>query len=637
VLRVADHEPIDYLGAGTYGEVLLYRELATGRRVAVKFFTHTGGSLEWQLLQAEVKQLAMMDDDPGIVQIKDVEPAGQPPYYIMTYAEHGSLGKRLAETGPMPVAQALRIFRRAAEALAYVHAKGVRHCDLKLGNVLLDAVDRPLLADFGQAHLASDLSPALGTFFYMAPEQATLEPGLADTRWDVYGLGALMYALVTGKPPHEDREMLETLNRTSNLPHRLQKYREWVRKNPPPRAHRRVKGMDRRLADIISHCLEVDPTNRPHDAGAVVEALDRRRKDHRRQPLLLFGLIAPVVVMLVMTGFGALVGSSVLGQAQDALGSQVCSNEEVMARLVANVLHNRLDTRVAEVQRRAADPVLLTDLRTGAGKDKLTEELQRFKKFDRQELFFKWTLVDPRGFLLADDLHEPELYGKSWAWRDWFNGTGHKFGQEGQWFPPVQEAHISQPYVAHGTDERERVNPLCLSITVPIRDPEHGNKLLGLLVGTMHFASLEQLFHHIGLEVQHGDVVILNERKNCLMHKDMDAVEGHIPADANPEPVRDTPVVQKLIDRQEGGSSQDTIDPLTGQKCLAGFAPVPHYKWGVIVLHDRKAALHPVVELRVWMAGWGTLLLVIMSLVTTGLWGALIWTLREEERPRAIP
>ncbi len=638
VLRVADHEPVDYLGAGTYGEVLLYREHQTGRRVAVKFFARgNGGSLEWQLLQAEVKQLSLLDADPGIVQIKDVEATAQPPYYVMTYAEHGSIARRLTEQGPMPVHQALAIFRRTAEALAYVHAKGVRHCDLKPGNVLLDAVDRPLLADFGQAHLASDLSPALGTFFYMAPEQATLEPGPADARWDVYSLGALMYALVTGKPPHEDRELLQTLQHTSSLPDRLRKYRDWVARRPRPEGHRQVKGMDRRLADIISQCLEVNPAQRPSDAGAVVAALARRRRDLRRQPLLLFGLIAPVVVMLVMTAFGALVGSSVLGRAQTALADQLQSNEEVMARLVANVLQNRIDYRVAEVERRSADPALIADLRNGAGQAKLNEELQRFKRYDRQQYFFKWTLADPQGHIIADEIHEPELHGKLWAWRDWFNGTGHKFKQKDQWFPPIQHTHVSQPYVAQGIDDQAKDNPLCLSISTPVRDPEAGHRLLGLLVGTMHFADLEQLFQHIGLDVMHGDVVILDNRKNCLMHEDMEEVERRIRVEHNPEPVPDSPVVEALIDRHQGGSTANFTDPLTGQDCLAGYAPVKHYGWGVIVQHERKAALQPVAHLRHWMAGWGISLFVIMSLVTTGLWGALMWTLRQEERPHVIP
>src|SRR5439155_11562166 len=135
--------------------------------------------------------------------------------------------------------------------LAYVHAKGVRHCDLKPGNVLLKARKRALIADFGQAHLSSDQSPALGTFFYMAPEQADLSKQIPDTRWDVYGLGAIVYAMLTGQPPREDPRLREELARTEELSHRLLRYREWVRAAPKPQGHRRVPGMDRRLAEVI--------------------------------------------------------------------------------------------------------------------------------------------------------------------------------------------------------------------------------------------------------------------------------------------------------------------------------------------------------------------------------------------------
>ncbi len=315
-----------------------------------------------------------------------------------------------------------------------------------------------------------------------------------------------------------------------------------------------------------------------------------------------------------------------------------------MARLAANVLQHQLDDRVEEVDNRANDPQLIAALREVASPHanhaKLQMLLQRYKKYDRLKFFYKWTLVDPHGFILADEIHEPSLYGRSWAWRDWFNGTGHKFGQEGQEFPPVEHPYISGPYVAQGIDDEKHANPLSLSITVPVTSergqptgegPQHKGKLLGLLVATMHFQELYQVFEHIGLEVLHGDVIVLNERKQCLMHKDMEQVKRSVSADRNFEPLPDSPVIQAVIDRREEGSDRHFLDPLTGKECLAGYAPVKHYHWGVIVVHERDVALHPVANLRGWLASWGTMLFVIMSLVTTGLWGALIWTLRREE------
>src|SRR5262249_20092413 len=156
-------------------------------------------------LLAEVGTIAQLHGVRGIVQLEDVGQAATPPYYVMAYAEQGSLADRLAH-GPLPADHALDLFRQLAEALAYVHAKGIRHCDLKRGNVLLAARGRALLADFGQAHLDSDNSPALGTFFYMAPEQATLKTQLPDTSWDVYALGALLYAMLTGVAPRASEE-----------------------------------------------------------------------------------------------------------------------------------------------------------------------------------------------------------------------------------------------------------------------------------------------------------------------------------------------------------------------------------------------------------------------------------------------
>jgi hypothetical protein len=302
--RVPGYELLERLGAGTYGEVWLAQDERTGICVAIKFLSHST-DLEWQLIQAEVKQLALLHADPGIVQLLDVELDRRPPYYIMAYAEQGSLANRL-EAGPLPLAEALDIFRQLAEALAYVHAQGVRHCDMKPGNVLLKARKRALIADFGQAHLSSEQAPALGTFYYMAPEQATLAKQIPDTRWDVYGLGAIFYAMLTGQPPRESPGVHDELARIDDLTERLERYRTSVEKAPKPDLHRGLAGMDRHLAEIIDRCLEVSPVRRLRDAGSILAALARRERLLRQRPLLVFGFLAQVILCLVLGGLGYL-------------------------------------------------------------------------------------------------------------------------------------------------------------------------------------------------------------------------------------------------------------------------------------------------------------------------------------------
>ena len=227
--------------------------------VAIKFFVH-GASRNWQSLQAEVQQLCQLHADPGIIQLIDVETASMPPYYVMDYAQGGSLAKRL-EKGPLPFAEAENL-SSGSRGIGLCACQGNSALRSETGQRVARCVGRVRLADFGQAHLSSDASPALGTFFYMAPEQANLASQIPDTRWDVFGLGRLMYAMLTGRPPRQDPTLRSELAGTAELSHRLQRYRDSVQHAPKPTAHRRVKGIDRATADIIDGCLEINPDRR---------------------------------------------------------------------------------------------------------------------------------------------------------------------------------------------------------------------------------------------------------------------------------------------------------------------------------------------------------------------------------------
>ncbi len=158
----------------------------------------------------------------------------------------------------MPVDEAVELFHDIAVGLVHAHGKGVLHCDLKPANILLDQDNKPRLADFGQSRLSHEQMPALGTMFYMAPEQADLE-AMPDARWDVYALGALLYCMLTGHPPHRSGPTVDQFERTPDLKERLSRYRQMIEQSPQPAEHRKVPGVDSLLADIVDRCLAADP------------------------------------------------------------------------------------------------------------------------------------------------------------------------------------------------------------------------------------------------------------------------------------------------------------------------------------------------------------------------------------------
>ena len=146
---VPGYEMGSFLGSGAYGEVWVATDHNTGRRVAIKFYTHRGG-VDWSLLSREVEKLVFLSTDRYVVQLLDVGWDSDPPYYVMDYLEHGSLDDRLDREGSFTVPEAIDLFHELANGLLHAHAKGVLHCDLKPANVLLDQDDKPRLADFGQ-------------------------------------------------------------------------------------------------------------------------------------------------------------------------------------------------------------------------------------------------------------------------------------------------------------------------------------------------------------------------------------------------------------------------------------------------------------------------------------------------------
>ena len=205
---------------------------------------------------------------PNIVQIYEVGEhevdAGMPrPYFTLEFAAGGNLASRLAGR-PQPPRQAAAWLEVMARAVHYAHQQGIIHRDLKPSNVLLTEAGEPTLCDFGVAKLmtGSDIKTRsgtlLGTAEYMAPEQAA-EGDKVGPAADVYALGAILYTMLTGRPPFQGSNTLHIL--------------EQVRSQEPVPLRRLVPHLPRDLETICLKCLEKEPAHRYASAAELADDL----------------------------------------------------------------------------------------------------------------------------------------------------------------------------------------------------------------------------------------------------------------------------------------------------------------------------------------------------------------------------
>jgi eukaryotic-like serine/threonine-protein kinase len=362
VRYIGDYELLGEIARGGMGVVFRARQRSLNRPVALKMLL--AGSLvsneDEQRFRQEAEAAANLDH-PNIVPIFEVGRHDGHSYFSMKLVDGGSLAQRLPDVSTDQKAAA-RLMALVARAVHHAHQRGVLHRDLKPSNILLSGgPDTPAgqldphVTDFGLAKRVdgdpglTQSGAILGTPSYMAPEQAIGKKGTVTVATDVYGLGAVVYAMLSGRPPFQGDSVLETLAQVKDRA-----------LDPPSSRGRRV---DRDLETICLKCLEKEPGRRYRSAEAVAEDLERwmagvpilarpaGRAERawrwcRRNPLVA-ALTAAVAVSLTVTLAGLIVSNRVIARKQAEVEAQRDEARQAVDDMYSNVAEQWLAQQAA--------------------------------------------------------------------------------------------------------------------------------------------------------------------------------------------------------------------------------------------------------------------------------------------------
>jgi TolB-like protein/tRNA A-37 threonylcarbamoyl transferase component Bud32 len=266
--RIGNYQVLEEIGRGGMGVIYRARQRHSRRIVALKrILSYHADSQETLARFRREAQAAASLDHPNILPIYEVSECDDGlPFFSMKFAGGGSLLDAAPALRGEP-RRSVALAAKVARAVQYAHGQGILHRDLKPGNVLLDGRGEPLVSDFGLAkwldttsHLTRTLT-IFGTPGYIAPEQVNGSSSKLGPAADIYSLGAILFDLLTGRPPFLGEHALKVIQQASE--------------KPAPKLRTLMPGLDRDLETICAKCLERDPSARYRSAGALAEDLER--------------------------------------------------------------------------------------------------------------------------------------------------------------------------------------------------------------------------------------------------------------------------------------------------------------------------------------------------------------------------
>jgi serine/threonine-protein kinase len=291
-LTFDDYELLEEIGRGGMGIVYKARQKSLDRFVAIKTLLayHFSHPAILQRFLGEAKAAAGLNH-PNIVRVYQVGECSAGHFFAMEFIEGRTL-KEILQERTAPISWSVALMSVVAEAIHHAHSQGIIHRDLKPSNIMIDRFRRPVVMDFGLAKYIdkpssiTQLGIIVGTPTYMSPEQAAEETSEVGPSSDIYSLGAILYTLLTGRPPFSEKSSLATVVKvaSSEMP-------------PAPSEIRRDVPLE--LDKICMKCLNKNPADRFVSAQSLAEELTRFRNDLRNQgSSLSFRRTLPAVVLI---------------------------------------------------------------------------------------------------------------------------------------------------------------------------------------------------------------------------------------------------------------------------------------------------------------------------------------------------